>query len=138
MALFRGESAVRTWIHRIAVNHALNYLKREKRRVWRDILDEGIGDLLRKDRLDLPDWEPSGTERPDDLAERSEQEAFVARAITALPPDLRVSLLLFQQEEMSYDEISRTLGISMSAVESRIHRAKKRLIRELGPLLRDG
>jgi RNA polymerase sigma-70 factor (ECF subfamily) len=138
LASFRGESSVGTWIHRIAVNLALNHLKREKRRVWRDILDEGVGELLRQDRLDLPDREPSGSERPDELAERSEQEALVARAIAGLPPDLRISLLLFQQEEMSYDEIARTLGISLSAVESRIHRARKRLIRELAPLLRDG
>ncbi len=49
---FRGDSQIYTWIYRIAVNHILNYLKKEKRMRWFDLLDKNVADLFQKRSYD--------------------------------------------------------------------------------------
>jgi len=135
---FQGRSAPGTWIHRIAVNHALNHLKRERRTLWFSVLDENIGALLRKERVELPGWHTGEAPRPDHALEAREQEELIERAIQGLPVTYRVPFLLYRDGEMGNAEIAETLGLSLSAVDARIHRAKKKLLAKLAPLLRGG
>jgi RNA polymerase sigma-70 factor (ECF subfamily) len=134
---FEDRSELSTWIHRIAVNHALNHLKRERRTVWFNVLDESVGSLLDRGSIDLPAWGSGALPRPDHHLEAREQEAIVERVVHELPLKYRLPYLLYRDGEMSNGEIARQLHLSVSAVETRIHRAKKMLIERLKPLLID-
>ncbi|HYP07711.1 MAG TPA: sigma-70 family RNA polymerase sigma factor, partial [Bryobacteraceae bacterium] len=59
---------------------------------------------------------------------------LVGRAIQALPPLQREALVLFQYEEMSLEEVARTVGAEVAAVKSRLHRAREKLRSMLTPL----
>jgi RNA polymerase sigma-70 factor (ECF subfamily) len=129
---FEHRSDVYTWVYRVAVNHIYNYLKKEKRRRIFGLLDESIGDLVHAGDSD-PSF-PAVRDLPADRKlEESERAEVVWRAIRSLPPKYAVPLSLYSYEEMSYKQIANTLGISLSAVESRIHRARKKLIGLLKP-----
>lgn len=132
---FRGDSRIYTWIYRIAVNHILNYLKREKRMRWFDLLDKNVSDLFQKKSYES-DWGLDNRPiTPLEQMEKSQREKIVWRAIQSLPLNYRVPLLLHRYEELSYQEIAANLNLSLSAVESRIHRAKKSLSKKLKPWL---
>ena len=135
LSSFRKEAELSTWLHRIAVNHALNYLKRERRTFWFNVLDESVGTLLKQERIELPHWQPGDSPQPDHLLESKEQQEIVDRAVASLPLKYRAAYLLYRDGELSTEEIAKALDISTSAVESRIHRAKKLLIEKLKPLL---
>jgi RNA polymerase sigma-70 factor (ECF subfamily) len=73
---------------------------------------------------------------PDEILERSEAAQLVQRAVDALPVKYRVPFVLLKDEHLSYNEIAEVLDLSLSAVESRIHRARKALIQRLSPYLK--
>ncbi len=130
---FQGRAAVFTWIYRIAVNHILNYLKKEKRQRWRQILDLNLKEAFTADetlsRLTTREHSPD----PAELLQKKEREQIVWQQILRLPEKQRVPLVLYRYDGLSYQEIARVLGISLSSVESRIHRAKKNLQKWLEP-----
>lgn len=136
MDSFEQRSQVYTWIYRIAVNHALNHLKRERRNIWVDIMDESLGDLLGHESVELPGFGGGAPARPDEEMEKSEMAQLTRESVDSLSPKYKIPFILFKDEQMSYAEIAKVLGISLSAVESRIHRARKMLIKKLGPLIR--
>lgn len=135
MSSFQQRSQISTWIYRIAVNHAMNYLKRERRTLWMDLMDEKVADLLSHERIEIPGIGPQDVDRPDEALERKELSGFIRDAVSALHPKYKVPFVLFRDEQLSYAEIAEVLEISLSAVETRIHRARKMLIRRLNPLL---
>lgn len=132
---FESRSDIGTWIHRIAVNRALNHLKRERRTYWFDLLDESIGTLLQNERVDIPGWHTGSPPAPDRILEDREISERVEEAIRDLPLKYRAPFLLYRDEELSNGDIAKILGLSVSAVETRIHRAKKALVRKLEPHL---
>ena len=136
MDSFEQRSQVYTWIYRIAVNHALNHLKRERRTVWVDLMDESLGELLRHDSVELPGFGGLGSARPDVEAENNEMAQLARESVDSHPPKYKIPFVLFKDEQMSYADIATVLDISLSAVESRIHRARKILMKKLGPLIR--
>lgn len=69
---------------------------------------------------------------------RSELEAKVAEALAALPENQRTALLLWQRDELAYEDIAKVLGCSLSAVKSLIHRARETLKARLKPYLLNG
>jgi RNA polymerase sigma-70 factor (ECF subfamily) len=99
-------------------------------------MDESLGDLLRHETVDVPGFNRSAYERPDEAVESRELARLSREAIDSLPPKYKIPFVLFKDEQMSYADIAKVLDISLSAVESRIHRARKMLIRKLGPLIR--
>jgi RNA polymerase sigma-70 factor (ECF subfamily) len=124
-----------TWIYRISVNMTLNHLKREKRRRWVDLLDRPVGDALSDGGDDPPLAIPDAAESPHRVLEKAELASHLWRAIQSLDPMYRVPIVLFHYEEQSYQEIADTLGLSMTAVQARIFRARKQLAKILGPVL---
>ena len=66
---------------------------------------------------------------------KAERARVVWNAVRALPAEYRVPLVLHHYDGMSYKDIAETMGLSLSAVETRIHRAKKKLIPKLEPWL---
>jgi RNA polymerase sigma-70 factor (ECF subfamily) len=132
---FRGHAAVFTWIYRIAINHILNYLKQQKRKRWLNLLDLSLRDALRTEET-LAWHNATATEdNPAEQLQQKEREQIVWRQILKLPESQRAPLVLHRYEGLSYQEIARVLGISLSSVESRLHRAKKNLQKWLEPYL---
>jgi RNA polymerase sigma-70 factor, ECF subfamily len=134
---FEEKSQIYTWIYRIAVNHIFNHLKKIKRTRWLNVLNENILDVLREDQVDPGYLTDSGIMAPDQLLEKREREKIVREMIDSLAPKYRVPFVLFRYEEQSYEEIASTLNLSLSAVEARIHRAKKQLMEKMKPWVKD-
>lgn len=116
---FRGQSALRTWIYRIAVNQARNRHRWWRRRHRSDqvSLDEHI---LQHGELAIRD----ATSDPDRTLGRQETAARVWSALNALPFDQRTAVVLREIDGMSYEEIAFSLGVAIGTVKSRLTRAR--------------
>ena len=107
---FRPQTSLRSWLYRIAVNAAIDMLRREKR-----ILP---GDL---DEMQLKDSRPG----PEAFLAQEERITTVQKAIASLPEGSRVVLVLREYEGMSYQEIAETLDIPVGTVMSRLNYGRK-------------
>ena len=126
---FRGESAFYTWLYRIAVNTAKNYLASRRRRpvgVELDADDADLGDVA--DALEDAD-DPEGALRQDQLRDA------VAAAMAALPEDLRSALTLREFDGLSYAEIAEIMECPVGTVRSRIFRAREAVDERIRPLV---
>jgi RNA polymerase sigma-70 factor (ECF subfamily) len=133
METFRGESQEYTWIYRIAINHILNYLKKSQQQRWLNLMDKPLSDVLTEEKIEPTFWGSSGPSSPDRKLEKSEREKIIWSIVQSLPPKYRLPFVLHRYEDMSYKEIAETMGLSLSALEARIHRAKKMMIEKLRP-----
>jgi len=127
---FRGESAFYTWLYRIAINTAKNYLVSQGRRplaVEPLADDEGGPDGL------VLNLREDSTPEHNVLAE--EIARTVEQAIGALPEDLRTAITLREIEGLSYEEIAEIMDCPIGTVRSRIFRAREAIDRDLKPLL---
>lgn len=119
LAKFRGESAFYTWLYRIAVNTAKNYLVARNRRPPASDVDAADADYYEgSDRL-------KDVDSPENLLYRDELEAVVDQAIRDLPEDLRTAVTLREFEGLSYEEIAEVMGCPVGTVRSRIFRARE-------------
>lgn len=126
---FRGDSAFYTWLYRIAVNTAKNYLESQGRRPpGSDLEIEGAEQLTGAEPL-RESATPERNLLTDEIA------ATVRRTIEALPADLRTAITLRELEGLSYEEIAEVMDCPIGTVRSRIFRAREALDRELKPLL---
>jgi RNA polymerase sigma-70 factor (ECF subfamily) len=126
---FRGESAFYTWLYRIAINTAKNYLVAAGRRPTQfevDLQDPEQYESFAKLR-DL--------DTPEGLALSDEIRDAVNGAIADLPDDLRTAILLREIEGMSYEEIAQTMECPVGTVRSRIFRAREAIDKRIGALL---
>jgi RNA polymerase sigma-70 factor (ECF subfamily) len=112
---FRGDSSVKTWLLRIARNLYLNRKRRDERSSSLDDLEER-GMVTAGDNPD-----------PETQFIREEEDEAVRRALRSLPEDDRSILLLSAEEELSCREIADVLEISVTAVKTRLFRARRRL-----------
>ena len=126
---FRGDSAFYTWLYRIAVNTAKNYLETQGRRPpGSDMEIEGAeliesGEGLRDQAT------------PERQLLTNEIASTVQRVMTNLPADLRTAITLREIEGMSYEEIAGIMECPIGTVRSRIFRAREAIDQELRPLL---
>ena len=126
---FRGDSAFYTWLYRIAINTAKNYLVASGRRPPRSDIDA----------QDAEQYEGATGLReyatPERLLQKDEIQDAVAGAIDALPDDLRTAITLRELEGLSYEEIAQTMDCPIGTVRSRIFRARDAIDTRLKPLL---
>ena len=127
---FRGDSAFYTWLYRIGINTAKNYLVALGRRApttteFNHEEAEGFEDAEQLRDASTPESELHG----------KEIAATVNRAMDALPEDLRTAITLREIEGLSYDEIANVMGCPIGTVRSRIFRARDAIAAELRPLL---
>ena len=128
---FREQAQLSSWIYRIAMNHIINYIKREKKISLFGFLTGENKD----DRFDgqITVWENELPERADSIMEERQRETLIRKLRDELPAKYKLPLVLYRYEDMSYQQIAEQLGISLSAVESRIHRGRKKLKEKLQP-----
>ncbi|MGA8203835.1 MAG: RNA polymerase sigma factor RpoE [Woeseiaceae bacterium] len=127
---FRGESAFYTWLYRIAVNTAKNYLAAQRRRptdVELDLQDSEQYNLHAKLKE---------TDTPEGVTLSQELQKTLERAIEALPDDLRTAIILRELDGMSYEEIAQTMDCPVGTVRSRIFRARDAIGKKVGALMR--
>ena len=128
---FRGDSAFYTWLYRIAINTAKNYLvSRGRRPPDSDVSSEDAefydGDHGLKD-----------LESPERALLRDEIEGTVHRTIQQLPEDLRTALTLREFDGLSYEDIASVMQCPVGTVRSRIFRAREAIDKALQPLLQE-
>lgn len=117
---------VSTWLYRIAVNHCLNQLRRKRLVRWlslADLFESAEGEQAPD--AEVPDPGPD----PERALEERQRWIATRRAIQRLPPGQRAVLLLARFEGLSYREIAEVLGVTEGAVESRLVRAMRKLLR---------
>jgi RNA polymerase sigma-70 factor (ECF subfamily) len=132
LAGFRGESQFYTWLYRVAINTAKNYLVSRKRR------PPGV-DIDLDDAVYIESLDEHGALRdiasPEHQAMSEELHAAVNRAIRNLPEELRSALTLREFDGLSYEEIAEVMECPIGTVRSRIFRAREAVDQEIAPLL---
>jgi RNA polymerase sigma-70 factor (ECF subfamily) len=124
---FRGQSSLRTWIYRIAINESHNRRRWLFRHRHKEVgLEEDSDDSRNRERV-LPDDGPS----PFDQALHRERHELVEEALAAINPSFREAVILRDIEDFRYDEIAEILQISIGTVKSRILRGREALRVEL-------
>jgi RNA polymerase sigma-70 factor (ECF subfamily) len=123
---FRNAASLSTWIYRITVNRSLNLVKKNKRKK----IFHSLEDYFRKktDDGDPPPNEPSVASSP---FEEKERRDLLSKAIQSLPENQNIAFILSKYEELSYKEIAEIMNMSLSSIESLIHRAKLNLQKRL-------
>ncbi len=129
---FRGDAAVGSWLHRIAMNFALMHLRH--RRVVDAVeepLDVEPGKFREDGHWDEP---PTGLwgRRADELVLDTELREKILVAVDALPDSYRVVFVLRDVEGLSYEEIAEATSTTVASVKSRLHRARLALRESLG------
>lgn len=117
-----------TWLHRIAVNSALDELKR-KRRYWSRFTQL----LSREDLRKESGQEFTGRSNPAEDMQTAEGYAELHTAIAQLPEAQRLTLVLREFENYTYAEIASILGCKVGTVMSRLHAARNQMQRILNP-----
>lgn len=125
---YRRDMPFENWLYRIMSNTFLDWLRRRPKISVRS-LDETIEHEDSESTLELP----NSSEGPEALLIARELDDRLQRALTTLPHDFRITVILADIEGLSYEEISDTLGCSIGTVRSRLHRARKLLREKLKP-----
>ncbi|TCS70430.1 RNA polymerase RpoE-like sigma-24 subunit [Sulfuritortus calidifontis] len=131
---FRGDAAFYTWLYRIGVNTAKNYLAAKGKamptvseRAYSDD-EEDVEERLVAQDINTPESELL-----------SKQVALaVNEAVEALPEELRTAITLREMEGLSYEEIANLMGCPIGTVRSRIFRAREAIAAKLRPILGTG
>jgi RNA polymerase sigma-70 factor, ECF subfamily len=120
---FRGESAFRSWLYRIAINVVHTHVDRRRTR-------EGTLAAQTRDAETIDEL-PAG----DDVEQTLLRRQVIDRALASLPEDLRVLVVLRDVHGLKYDEIAKVVKTPRGTVESRLFRARQRLRPLLEPLI---
>ncbi len=112
---YEGRSSFTTWLHRIKINHCLNYIEKQKRRQVVDVEDPAF---THREEFQV-------ASRAHQLAEASSDRERIVFILDSLAETLRVPLVLRDADGASYQEIADQLQIGLSAVKMRIKRARE-------------
>ena len=129
---FRGDSAFYTWLYRIAINTAKNYLTAKGRRPPATDVDSqeaesyGVGVALRENAS------------PEKLMMRDQLKKVIFDTIDSLPDDLKSAITLREMEGLSYEEIAESMDCPVGTVRSRIFRAREAIDEKIKPLIHSG
>lgn len=117
---FRGESAFYTWLFRITLNTAKNYLLKTRKQTSHAYADD-------QDARELIAESWKTLDSPERLIGRSELAEGIQNALSVMPEELSVALILREFEGLSYDEIAKVMECPVGTVRSRIFRARELL-----------
>jgi RNA polymerase sigma-70 factor (ECF subfamily) len=115
---FRGDSAIRTWLYRITINHCQNLLQAWHRRHMISNADEAV-------------WETAAapSDNPLRVLETKELGQRIQRTLDALPEEYRLLLLLVADQHLSYEAVGELTDQTADAVRGKLHRARKAFAR---------
>jgi RNA polymerase sigma-70 factor (ECF subfamily) len=113
---FRGDSSFYTWIYRIAINTAKNFLSSKARSS--EVYDDEIMELKLSESAIT-------TENPENILEAEELRTKMMEAIQSLPDDIRTTLSLREFDGLSYEEIAKVQNCPIGTVRSRIHKGRE-------------
>ncbi|MBT3385226.1 MAG: sigma-70 family RNA polymerase sigma factor [Prolixibacteraceae bacterium] len=124
---FRADSKLSTWLYRMSVNRSLNFIRDNKRSKWFQSFEDSVQskNAVHENLIN------KNTDHPGFELENSQRAKLLHEAIDSLPQNQKVAFTLSKYEELSYQEISGVMELSVSSVESLIHRAKKNLQKKL-------
>jgi len=127
---FRGDSSLKTWIYRIAVNEAHNHRRWFSRHRKREVemegtAEDGLGGRNYSDTL------PDPGRSPYELVLHGETMALIEQALARIKPVFREAVVLRDIEGLTYEEIAEVLQVSLGTVKSRILRGREALRKEL-------
>lgn len=125
---FRNEAKLSTWLYRIAVNKSLNFLRKKKRNAMQIFIENMF---IQNDEKATEKLFAAKSTEADAGFEQKELKKILEKAIDSLPKNQKTAFILSKYDEMSYSEISEVMGLSLSSVESLIHRAKTGLQKRL-------
>lgn len=133
LSSFRGESAFYTWLYRVGVNTAKNFLTIR----GREVIDRNITyDISDSEGLEtnnlFQDWKT-----PERELINKQLAQTIKRALENLPKELYTTITLREIEGLSYEEIANVMSCPIGTVRSRIFRARDLILSELGPILAD-
>jgi len=126
ISLFKKNASLSTWIYRITVNKSLDHLRRQKRR---NIIHT-IGSLF-KDSSEGTNIDDKNLSTMDTGNDEKEKRVVIDKAVNSLPENQKIAFILNKYEELAYKEIAEIMNLSLSSVESLIHRAKLNLQKKL-------
>ncbi|MEY4211634.1 MAG: hypothetical protein RLZ92_2015, partial [Pseudomonadota bacterium] len=126
---FRGDSAFYTWLYRIAINTAKNYLLARNRRFMDYELELDDAEHV-ENALQLRSFDT-----PENLLMNEQIMSVIQTAIDKLPEEMRIAITLREFEGMSYEEIADAMDCPIGTVRSRIFRAREAIDEKLLPLL---
>ena len=123
---FRGEAKLGTWINRIAINRSLDLLRKKKRK-------KRTAQLRSLLAMTGSAEEPPAQENslPDYSVEQKERAQILSKAVKSLPENQGIAITLSKYQGYDNSEIAEIMGITLSAVVSLLHRARKNLHRQL-------
>ncbi len=121
---FRSDSKLSTWLYRVAVNKSLNFIKKNKRKQLIDNMES----FFRRSSTNEMTSESFNADKELDDSERS---SHLYKAIDSLSQNQRIAFSLHNLDGVSYTEIAEIMNVSLSSVESLIHRAKVNLQKRL-------
>jgi RNA polymerase sigma-70 factor, ECF subfamily len=128
---FRGDSAFYTWIYRIAINTAKNYLvARNRRPPSSDVELEDAEFFAGSEAM-------HEMNTPERNFLRDELQAEIEQAFNNLPVDLRTAITLREIDGLSYEEIAEVMSCPVGTVRSRIFRAREAIDKHIKPLTED-
>ncbi|MCK4843303.1 MAG: RNA polymerase sigma factor RpoE [Methylococcales bacterium] len=129
---FRGDSAFYTWLYRIAINTAKNYLVSRNRRYFDYQVDIQDAEQV----ANAPQLK--GMDTPENLLLNDEIVSVIKLAIEKLPEEMKMAIMLREFDGLSYEEIAETMECPVGTVRSRIFRAREAIDEKLSPLLDKG
>jgi RNA polymerase sigma-70 factor (ECF subfamily) len=113
---YRSSDRFKTWLYKIAANLCKNELRYKKRHKTLSLEDS----ILEIESLSFYNYTS-----PDENYERDEITKLVKEAVSSLPEDQRMAIIMREYQDLSYEEISSVLNCSLGAVKSKIHRARQ-------------
>ena len=126
---FRGDSAFYTWLYRIAINSAKNYIVSQSRKTPAYAVDVEDAEHMESATVMRDLDTPEGSMLTQEI------ENTVYQAIKELPEDLKTAITLRELEGMSYEEIANVMECPIGTVRSRIFRAREAIDKHLKPLI---
>jgi RNA polymerase sigma-70 factor (ECF subfamily) len=112
---FEGRSTFSRWLQRIKINHCLNHLKKQAGRSYVGVEEQEVEEF---DQLQV-------RATAEHMAEAISDRHLTSAVLDSMSSTLRIPLVLCDMDELSYEEVAQTLGISLSAAKMRIKRARE-------------
>ena len=119
---FREDAKLSTWLYRIAVNKSIDFLRKQKRKIWLGSIQSVFGSEAKAMVV-----EDKHQPNPQQILEQNERKIVLQHAIDKLAENQKTVFILHKYEGLSYKEIAKIMDLSLSSVESLMHRAKKNL-----------